>query len=64
MTSTDWRAAPVQAPRNLDQCKNPLSTTLAIAHWDGKHAILDAIAAQNGSPPFDPRAAVIKFANL
>jgi hypothetical protein len=37
---------------------------LAIAHWDGKHAILDAIAAQNGSPPFDPRAAVIKFANL
>jgi hypothetical protein len=37
---------------------------LAIAHVQGKRAILDMIAKQAGVPPFDPRAAVAKFVGL
>jgi hypothetical protein len=38
--------------------------TLAIAHFDKdlNRAVLDSLVAQTGTPPFDPRHAVIKFA--
>lgn len=37
---------------------------LAIAHYDqeSKRAVLDALVSQTGSPPFNPRDAVRKFA--
>jgi hypothetical protein len=37
---------------------------LCIAHLDGKRVIIDLIAKQIGSPPFDPRAAVGQFCNI
>jgi hypothetical protein len=37
---------------------------LAIAHAEGKVAVLDLVAKQIGSPPFDPRAAVANFCNI
>ena len=37
---------------------------LAIAHAEGKIAVLDLIVKQIGSPPFDPRAAVSHFCNV
>jgi len=37
---------------------------LCIAHAEGSRVVLDMIARQSGSKPFDPRAAVTKFANL
>jgi hypothetical protein len=41
-------------------------SVVAVAHWDAnsKRAVLDMIAKQAGQPPFDPRAAVSKFAGL
>lgn len=35
--------------------------TLSIAHVDGGKAIVDLVIKQNGEPPFNPRAAVMKF---
>jgi hypothetical protein len=37
---------------------------LAISHTDGKRIILDRIEKQAGSPPFDPRQAVQRFAGI
>jgi hypothetical protein len=37
---------------------------LAICHAEGKVAVLDLVAKQIGSPPFDPRAAVTHFCNI
>jgi hypothetical protein len=37
---------------------------LAIAHRDGRTIVLDLIAKQIGPPPFDPRAAVWRFADI
>jgi hypothetical protein len=37
---------------------------LAIGHLDGRVAIVDLVAKQIGSPPFDPRQAVARFAGL
>jgi hypothetical protein len=38
--------------------------TLGIAHWSRGKAILDLLAEQDGFPPFNPRLAVSKFAEL
>jgi hypothetical protein len=37
---------------------------LGIAHYDAERnrAVLDLLVSQTGKPPFDPRAAVRKFA--
>jgi hypothetical protein len=37
-------------------------STLAIAHEEDGKAVLDLLIAQDGSPPFNPRFAVVKFA--
>jgi hypothetical protein len=37
---------------------------LAIAHKDGNRLVLDNIVSQSGSPPFNPRHAVAKFAAI
>ena len=37
---------------------------LAIAHREGEQRILDLVVSQDGSPPFDPRVAVRKFARI
>ena len=37
---------------------------LAIGHLDGRVAVIDLVAKQVGSPPFDPRAAVRHFCRL
>jgi hypothetical protein len=37
--------------------------TLGIAHVDRGRTILDLVVSQAGSPPFNPRQAVMKFAN-
>jgi hypothetical protein len=37
---------------------------LCIAHLDGKTVVLDRIVKQIGSPPFDPRMAVVKFCDI
>jgi hypothetical protein len=39
-------------------------STLAIAHVEDDIVILDLVVKQNGSPPFNPRAAVAKFADI
>jgi hypothetical protein len=38
--------------------------TIAIGHRDGRVAVVDRVEKQAGSPPFDPRAAVLKFCGL
>jgi hypothetical protein len=38
--------------------------TLAICHIEGKIAVVDLVAKQTGSPPFNPRDAVRKFAEI
>ena len=38
--------------------------TLSIAHKDGTTAVVDLVASQAGRPPFNPRDAVRKFADL
>jgi hypothetical protein len=35
---------------------------LGIAHWENGRRLLDCLVSQDGKPPFDPRAAVRKFA--
>jgi hypothetical protein len=37
---------------------------LAICHRDGRRVIVDLVISQAGRPPFDPRAAVKKFAGV
>jgi hypothetical protein len=37
---------------------------LGIAHREGRQVILDALVPQSGAPPFNPRHAVTKFAEL
>lgn len=37
---------------------------LAIAHAEGKIAVLDLVVKQIGTPPFDPRLAVAHFCNI
>ena len=37
---------------------------LGIAHGEDDRIILDLLASQNGAPPFNPRAAVTKFAGI
>jgi hypothetical protein len=37
---------------------------LAIGHVEGRIAVVDLVAKQLGSPPFDPRQAVLKFCRL
>jgi hypothetical protein len=36
--------------------------TLGIAHWDGQKAVLDLLVNQNAPIPFNPRDAVVRFA--
>ena len=38
--------------------------TLAISHEQDGHAVLDLLIKQDGSPPFNPRSAVKKFAGV
>jgi hypothetical protein len=38
--------------------------TLAIAHAEGRRTVVDLVAKQAGSPPFNPRDAVKKFAGI
>lgn len=38
--------------------------TIAIGHREGRVAVVDRVEKQAGSPPFDPRAAVLKFCGL
>jgi hypothetical protein len=38
--------------------------TLAIAHAEGRRAVVDLVAKQSGSPPFNPRDAVRKFVGI
>ncbi|WOH55046.1 hypothetical protein [Bradyrhizobium sp. BWC-3-1] len=37
--------------------------TLGIAHQEGGKSVVDVVESQAGAPPFNPRQAVIKFAN-
>lgn len=38
--------------------------TLGIAHWTGEKAVLDLLISQVGSPPFNPRLAIARFATF